>query len=461
MNKKPLLKGSQIAWVILCATLFGALASASSNLDDTAKILAGLPPSPGSPLQSLAGDPGWKNQAAGFSQTWRRFDERQLSHVRAWSDRELSAVRSQSPILYYTFSGPDIAYANAFFPDCKTYVLCGLEPVGEVPDPLQIGPEKFNHALGQLYGSLRTILALSFFKTKDMSSDFRNGVLPGTTPVLMTFLARMGKTVRSVDLVTLDTDGNEKSYESPGDGKHPGGVTSGVKITFDSGPSTPVQTVYYFSADISNEGLKKNPSFANFCRKQDQGVGLVKAASYLMHTDSFSATRDFLLERCKFVLQDDTGIPATVYNGCKWKVEPYGHYVKPIEMFSGFYQKDLAKLYAGKDPAPLDFGIGYYHRLDECNMILAERDPIQIAGSAPAIGAVPSPRVPAAFPETPVSGISPTSPQHSKDAKHSLAELENEELRIRQDLTLNKAERMRKLHEVWKMELAVMGKKSA
>jgi hypothetical protein len=442
-------------------TLSVATASAASSLDDTAKILAGLPPSPGSPLQSLAGDPGWKNQAAGFSQTWRKFNERQLSRVRIWSDRELPAVRTQSPILYYTFSGPDIAYANAFFPDCKTYVLCGLEPVGNVPDPLRIGPEKLSHALGQLYGSLKTILALSFFKTKDMGSDFRNSELPGTTPVLMTFLARMGKTVRSVDFVTLDRDGNEKSPEAPGAADHASGVTSGVKITFDSGPDTPVQTVYYFSADISNEGLKKNPSFANFCRKQDQGVGLVKAASYLMHTGSFSATRDFLMERCKFLLQDDTGIPATVYNGCKWKVQPYGRYVKPIEMFSGFYQKDLAKLYAGKDHAPLDFGIGYYHRMDECNMILASRDPIQVAVSAPAAGVTPSVPPPSAPSVTAVPGNSQPHAKEAKDAKRSLSDLEGEELRIRQDLTLTKTERMRKLHEVWKMELAVMGKKSA
>jgi hypothetical protein len=461
MKHIPSLFRCRIALTLLCIGLTGASVSASSNLDDTAKILAGLPPAPGSPLESLTQDPGWKNQAAQFSQTWQKFDERQLSRVRAWADRELPTVRDQAPVLYYTFSGPDIAYANAFFPNCKTYVLCGLEPLGSVPDLEKFSPGKLSHALGQLYGSLKTILALSFFKTKDMGSDFRNCELPGTTPVLMTFLARMGKTVRSVDFVTLDRDGNEQLRDDTGATSRGDGMTPGVKITFDSGPGTSVQTVYFFTADISNDGLKKNPGFANFCRKQEPGAGLVKAASYLMHTDSFSATRDFLMERCKFLLQDDTGIPAKVFVGSNWNVKPYGHYVKPIELFSGYYQKDLAKLYSGKEQEPLQFGIGYYHSLDQCNMVLASRDPNSVVVTvAPVVESSMAPK-PSVSTETLASSAIKSTEVESKQAKRSLPQLEDEELRIRQDTTLPKAERLRKLHEVWKLQLAVMGKNSA
>jgi len=461
MKNIPSLFRSRVALALICLAFTGASVLASSSLDDTAKILAGLPPAPGSPLESFAQDPGWKNQAAQFSQTWQKFDERQLSQVRAWGDRELPTVRDQAPVLYYTFSGPDIAYANAFFPNCKTYVLCGLEPVGSVPDLEKLGPGKLSHALRQLYGSLKTILALSFFKTKDMGSDFRNSELPGTTPVLMTFLARMGKTVRSVDFVTLDRDGNEKLRDGASAPDHTEGMTSGVKIAFDSRTGTPVQTVYFFTADISNDGLKKNPGFANFCRKQESGAGLVKAASYLMHTDSFSATREFLMERCKFLLQDDTGIPAKVFVGSNWNVKPYGHYVRPIEMFSGYYQKDLAKLYSGKEQEPLQFGIGYYHSLDQCNMVLASKDPnAVVVAMAPVVEPSIAPKPSVSTETLASSAIKPTA-KESKQGKRSLSELEDEELRIRQDTALPKAERLRKLHEVWKLQLAVMGKHCA
>jgi hypothetical protein len=368
-------------------------------------------------------------------------------------------------VLYYTFSGPDILYAHAFFPDCRTYVLCGLEPVGRVPDLESIGPDRLGRSLSRFYGSLKNFLALSFFKTKDMGSDFRNEDLPGTTPVLMTFLARLGKTVRSVELVGLDRDGNESPRTEPGDSGE--GVTPGVRIAFDSGPGTPEQTVYYFTADISNKGLAENPGFANFCRKLEPGAGFAKAASYLMHGSAFSATRDFLLERCKYILQDDTAIPASVYTERKWSVRPYGRYVRTINEFRGHFQKDLAKIYASAERVPLDFGVGYYYRVDECNMILAVRDgsSVVMASAAPTPAPRPSPSIVVAAAPTPapapivVAANMPTG--DNKTPRKKLVELEAEELRIRKDPALDKKQRMEKLREIWKLQLEVMGKKAA
>ena len=440
-------------------------ASASTLVDDTAKVLAGLPLVAGSSLEKLSNDSTAKGQAAMFAETWRRFEERQLSRARAWGDRELAAVRRESPVLYYTFSGPDILYANAFFPDCRTYVLCGLEPVGRVPDLESIGSGRLGPALSRFYASLKNFLALSFFKTKDMGSDFRNMDLPGTTPVLMTFLARLGKTVRSVELVGLDRDGNESPRTEPGDSGE--GVTPGVRIAFDSGPGTPEQTVYYFTADISNKGLAENPGFANFCRKLEPGAGFAKAASYLMHGSAFSATRDFLLERCKYILQDDTAIPASVYTERKWSVRPYGRYVRTINEFRGHFQKDLAKIYASAERVPLDFGVGYYYRVDECNMILAVRDgsSVVMASAAPTPAPRPSPSIVVAAAPTPapapivVAANMPTG--DNKTPRKKLVELEAEELRIRKDPALDKKQRMEKLREIWKLQLEVMGKKAA
>ncbi|MEY3479736.1 MAG: hypothetical protein RIQ71_511 [Verrucomicrobiota bacterium] len=437
-------------------------AFASATPDDTAKVLAGLPPASGSPLEPLTVDAPYKAQTAMFAEMWRRFEDRQLSHVRTWADRELPAVRQQSPVLYYTFSGPDIVYANTFFPDCKTYVMCGLEPVGHAPDLLEVPQGRLADSLHRLYGSLDTVLALGFFKTKDMGADFRNPELPGITPVLMTFLARLGKNVRSVDLVAVDRDGNESPRAASDDSGD--NATPGVKITFDSGAGTPGQTVYYFSTNISNEGVEKNPGFANFCRKLEPGAGLVKAASYLLHTSPFSATRDFLMERCKFILQDDTGIPATVYSEGKWEMHPYGRYVRPIEMFRGYYQKKLADVHSAV-AEPLDFGIGYYYRIADCNMLLASRDEnsVVVAVAPP----TPPPAAPvAAAPSFPTPAPAVAAVMASNDAvsgspRKTLVELEDEELQIRNNESLTKKERMQKLREIWKQQLAVMGKKAA
>lgn len=461
-----------VIFILLLIGLVGP-GLASTGLDDTAKVLAGLPPSAGSPLGPLTENPAYRAQAAKFAQTWQHFEERQLSRARAWADRELAPVRPQVPVLYYTFSGPDIVYANAFFPDCRTYVLCGLEPAGQIPDLPSLAPQEFGRSLGRLYASLKNVLALSFFKTSEMDSDFRHTDLPGTTPVLMTFLARLGKTVRSAELVAVDRDGREiprASSDVIGEN-----LTPGVKIKFDSGPGTPAQTVYYFTADISTEGLEKNPGFANFCRTLEPGAGLVKAASYLLHSEPFSGTRDFLMERCKFILQDDTGIPAAVFTDRQWQVRPYGRYVRPIEMFSGYYQKKLAEIYAGSDRKPLDFGVGYYYRIDECNMIMAARDEgAVLAAAVPAVQESLAPEASVVTGKTAKTAIevgAATSPtpaivvasnkSGSEPPRKKLFELEEEELRIRSDASLSKKERMQKLREIWKQQLAAMGKSSA
>lgn len=474
--------------------------------DETAKALAGLPPPAGSPLELLTRDEGYKAQVGTLAKMWERFEDRQLSRARTWADRELPAVRDESPVLYYLFSGPDIVYANTFFPDCKTYVMCGLEPVGGSPDLLSIPQGRLDDALRRLYGSLDTVLALGFFKTKDMGSDLRNPELPGITPVLMTFLARLGKTVKSVDLVAVDREGNECSRSASDEAC--ADLTPGVKIVFDSGQGTTEQTVYYFSTNISNQGLKKNPGFANFCRKLEPGAGLVKAASYLMHTEPFSATRDFLMERCQFILQDDTGIPATVFAESDWQMRPYGRYVRPINMFSGYYQTKLAEIHRARGGVPLDFGVGYYYRVADCNMLLASRDEGSIALAAVATLAEPTPRAitSAPGPESvaPVdsfrdsSKVSPKSESRpvaktasqetvptpkspdavdvapaetarevvavvvkTKSPRQKLIELEIEELHIRKDESLTKKERMRKLHDVWQRQLAVIDKKAS
>ena len=70
------------------------------------------------------------------------------------------------------------------------------------------------------------------------------------------FLARTGKTLHEASFVTLDSDGN---FVAPNEGdKHGAGeVTHGVKIVFSDG-SGPNQTLYYFSTDLSDGGVKRS-----------------------------------------------------------------------------------------------------------------------------------------------------------------------------------------------------------
>jgi hypothetical protein len=331
--------------LVLCAQ---ALAL-DPTADATAKFLAGLPVR-GTPLESHSIDSGWATHATDLDRAWDRLEKQQLSKIRAWAPRALGPSHQDSGPMFYMFSGPDFLYANAFFPNASTYILCGMEPVGPVPDIDKIPRAVLPSALANLRKSLDSVLSWSFFITKNMKIDLTQTQLNGTLPVLYVFLARAGCTIDSVTPVALDLAGNFAP-----EGK---GTTPGVKIAF-FGPSGREQTLFYFASDLADWAIKTNPGFGKFCERQGQGVTLLKAASYLMHSNNFSMVRGFLLAHSKLILQDDSGIPFHFFDPQKWDIRFYGRYHGPINRFKEHPQPDLAKADAESKSAPLEFSFGY------------------------------------------------------------------------------------------------------
>jgi hypothetical protein len=347
----------------LLGYLFAAcrLFAADSTPDATAKFLAGLPVD-GTALESYAGASGWKAHANDLDRAWKQFDDRQLSKIRAWAPEALNAGYQDTGPMYYMFSGPDFLYANAFFPNASTYVLCGTEPVGPVPDIARIPQHVLPSALANLRKSLDSIMSWSFFITKNMKVDLRQVQLSGTLPILYVFLARTGCTIDSVETVYLDKTG---AFVPPGKG-----TTPGVRITF-MGPAGRPQTLYYFTTDLADWAIKVNPNFGAFCEKQGQGVTLLKAASYLMHSDNFSKVRGYLLAHSKVILQDDSGIPYRFFPKDKWDVRFYGRYQGPIKRFLKYPQPDLAGDNTAVAPPPIPFSFGYQWQPSRSSLIVA------------------------------------------------------------------------------------------
>ncbi|HEY6071526.1 MAG TPA: hypothetical protein VIU85_09150, partial [Chthoniobacterales bacterium] len=146
--------------------------------DATAKFLAGLPVR-GTSLESRGFDPEWATHAAELDQAWKRFDQEQLSKIRAWGPQFLGDFCNSKAPLFYMFSGPDFLYANAFFPDAQTYILCGKEPTGPIPNVDNISREALPAALGNLRKSLDSVLSWSFFISKQLRADIAQTQLSG------------------------------------------------------------------------------------------------------------------------------------------------------------------------------------------------------------------------------------------------------------------------------------------
>jgi hypothetical protein len=335
--------------------------AADPTADATAKFLAGLPVRD-TPLENYTAGTGWATHATDLDRAWKQFDERQLSKIRAWAPQALGPAYQDTGPMYYMFSGPDFLYANAFFPNASTYILCGVEPVGPIPDIAKIPRPVLHSSLANLRKSLDSVLSWSFFITKNMKVDLKQTQLNGTLPVLYVFLARAGCTIDSVTAVALDRSGNFVP-----EGK---GTTPGVKISF-LGPAGQSQTLYYFTTDLADWAIKVNPNFGKFCEQQGQGVTLLKAASYLMHSDNFSQVRGYLLAHSKVILQDDSGIPYRFFPKNKWDVRFHGRYIGPINRFLKHGQLDLNKENAAAAPSPLPFSFGYQWQPSRSSLIVA------------------------------------------------------------------------------------------
>ena len=175
-------------------------------------------------------------------------------------------------------------------------------------------------ALYNVERSMSSILSFSFFITKMMKVDLRAGELNGTLPILYVFLARSGKTIREVSAVALDDSGVAHSA-----GENPGrNATHGVRIVY-AGSDGQQKTLYYFSTDLSNPGVKAS-GFLKFCATLAPGNSLIKSASYLLYNANFSTVRDFLLAQSATIIQDDSGIPLAYYSPKQWRFFPFGRY---------------------------------------------------------------------------------------------------------------------------------------
>ena len=322
----------KLATLFLAAVLASPFARAAQSPDEAARFLAGLPVREAD-LAALETQPAWAAHADRLDRSWTRMDQRQLVKVRAWAAATVPEANRSTAAVFYFFSGPDFLYAQTFFPNSSTYILCGTEPVGTVPDLALMPPAALEADLENLRHSLETMLTTHYFITKDMRVDLTRGQVGGTLPILYVFLARTGCTIRSV------TTG-----------------AGSAQIDF-TGPAGQRQTLHYFKTDLSNGG--GNAAFLGFCKKHAPGLSLVKSASYLLHGDSFSTARNFLLANSRVLIQDDSGIPLRAFDPRLWTLRFCGNYEGPIEMFKEHYQPDLAAAYQRSNPAALGFAFGY------------------------------------------------------------------------------------------------------
>lgn len=336
-------------------------AASGAGLERMARSLAGMPGGLESPPLAA--------HAQALERAFARLDSGQLARIRAWSARELPGEVHTAKVLFYPFSGPDVLYATALFPQTQRLLFTGLETVGSPPDPAHFDSPSLDDSLRELRRSLADLLGRSFFITAQMQAELPRNRFRGVTPVLLLLLARAGMQIDSISAVTLDEQGRlcRRSFDERID-------NAGVEIRYRApGEAEGTRALVYLRVDLSNEGLAAAPGYATLVRSLGVQTSYLKSASYLMHGPAFSRIRELLLEVSPALLQDDSGIPYRAFVPDAWMATLYGRYTRGGGGFEGMLQADLKTAFAAAPSRPLPFWIGYRASAADSNLQLYQR----------------------------------------------------------------------------------------
>ncbi len=385
-------------------TLFAQEANpVESKLDainDAVAFLAGmeLPHQVDHPLTKTA---AWQTHVAQFGADFASHQERVLFPMSDWAATEVRPSLAPGGVVRYLFSGPDILHAFYFYPNAGTYLLCGLEPVGEAPDISVLNESNAGPALAEVRNALGEIINLSFFRTKDMKDDLQFATFQGTTPLILIFLARSGQHIKGIEFLNLQKDGTLVSRGLA----HAGADV--VRVEFAPLRMSQTKTLYYFSSDLSDGGFEQS-GLSTWLSHQAKGDAYVKAASYLMYNNWFSKVRRHLIDYSLQVVEDDSGIPYHYFDPADWQAHLYGVYTGAIDLFPNTYQADLAEAYA-RGAQPLPFGTGYKWRKGESNLMRYLRRDLPPIPAAAEVTPSLSPLIAEPLPATDVSEIPQTT----------------------------------------------------
>ena len=301
-----------------------------------------------------------KTYAKNVNSKTKRIEGNRLMPLMEWNKTNLERNKtSDSSFAFYPFSGGDFIHLNWLYPNADEYLLVAREAVGSVPNLLNKNTDYVTEYLNDIDYVLRDIYSKSYFITKNMSADTKvDTQVNGMLPVILWAVSRTNHEVLSLTYKQIDENG--VAVDADSSIKKP----SAVEISIRHKTSKKIKKVTYLSCDISDYGFNLKPSNLTFLTNKipSNCNSFIKSASYLLHYNSFQKIREFILNKSKFLVQDDTGIPFKYFNSETWTGELFGTYVLPVKDFSeNLFQNDLLSAYKSeKYKGSLTFSLGYH-----------------------------------------------------------------------------------------------------
>jgi hypothetical protein len=336
--------------------------TADALLDANASVLSGLD-------SAAIKDTNTLQSLRRLNRSWA-YNSRQITNpISQWMrDEHINDSIAPSKVVFYPFSGPDFAFANAFYPDADEYILCGLERSGNdsaLVFSKNLQPDSFIVSAEQYFFYSNRF---GFFRTLDMEKQFEKR---GVIDIISFYLKRAGAKIG--DIKNYHWSPSSGTMSAPDSIHKPNACYFKFQL-----PGGKISSLYYFSKDLSDAGLSRDSLWLNWVEKESAGkqmVSLTKSASYLMHSSYFSIVRKFILEHAALHIQDDSGIDFAHLTKSGRKIALYGQYSGVIPLFKNKLQADLKDAYKNDSVSikQLPFKIGYNLKIKETNLQVVYR----------------------------------------------------------------------------------------
>lgn len=354
----------------ICLAIAGTGADAQVTIDtfltDYARLLAAKP-CLSKPFKEIQEASYYAKHTAFTQKVWQHLTDSTFNKIEAFNEGKNIIEATDTNTCFYPFGGPDLLFANVFYPHARNYILMGLERSGNVPDVTKKTGKEIELLLEHLNQSMQYLNKSGYFVTSHMSRDFSKSMFNGTVHTLLYFAANRGFMVKGLKYGGLDSKGkfiagNSKAYYK------------GYCLTLTDTLGND-KNVYYFSADIADYKIKATAYFVPFVKSFGKTTCLLKSASYIPAHKNFSIVRNLILDNSTKIIQDDTGIPyKTLNDATKWDFTFWGTYSSTIKDLEWGFQPDMKEA-VKKSPngKKLPFRISYNGNYGEGILMMATR----------------------------------------------------------------------------------------
>ncbi|OHD68449.1 MAG: hypothetical protein A2W19_14100 [Spirochaetes bacterium RBG_16_49_21] len=339
--------------------------------NDAARYLAGMELDHASVLRDKADEPAYRNHVQFMNNLWVRIRTETINPILPWRDKNIPGV-CKNVTAFYPLSGADIINLYLMFPDASTYIMVALEKPGDVDFLRDYKSRRLINGLLPIQQSIYLYGMNNYFQSRVMIQEMNNPYLPGTAPVLLIFMARLGFFVNKVENITIDDSGEIVPFRAEAPAMEPGKIT-GVRIYFTRNGDWKMRKLVYLSMKLTPDSTNPSAPEGRYLNRFRDVRTLLKSAVYLLHYKSYKPIRDFLLRRSVLIVQDDSGIPYGSFDA-GWEIKLYGVY-RPYLYLGGcrpIMQNDLEQSYRNKSYAlPFNFGYGILSGPHQSNLMVA------------------------------------------------------------------------------------------